>query len=211
MPTITSPSPAPPPRDPVSSATIAEMSSGNSLPVGISGDMFFAARPFTGLEHHALHILRGLHTVGVSVDVLVPSDVIADLGDAAVGHRLVPFPRVPRGLRLGREQWSVPWRFGAYPRALPLLHSVLGVAPMLSGVPLVLTVPDLTYRIRPDDLHPRARWYFGMLGPRSIRRAHRIMVSSKAVSRQVIDLYHIAPEPGAELPLGAGETVRHRA
>src|SRR5207245_2659498 len=83
--------------------------------------------------------------VGVSVDVLVPSDVIADLGDAAVGHRLVPFPRVPRGLRLGREQWSVPWRFGAYPRALPLLHSVLGVAPMLSGVPLVLTVPDLVY------------------------------------------------------------------
>src|SRR2546429_8935074 len=102
MPTITSPSPAPPPRDPVSSASIAEMSSGNSLPQGIAVDLLFAARPFTGLEHHAVHILRGLHTVGAPGDVLVPSDVIPDLGDAAVGPRPVPFPPVPRGLPVGR-------------------------------------------------------------------------------------------------------------
>src|SRR5438067_11482131 len=152
MPTITSPSPAPPPRDPVSSASIAEMSSGNALPEGIAVDLLFAARPFTGLEHHALHILRGLHTVGASVDVLVPSDVIPDLGDAAVGHRLVPFPRVPRGLRLGGEQWSVPWRFGAYPRALPLLYSVLGVAPILSVGALALTLPDVLSPFPPADL-----------------------------------------------------------
>ena len=179
------------------------MSSSGALPQGIALDLLFAARPFTGLEHHALHILRGLRAVGVSVDVLVPSDVIPDLNDAAEGHRLLPFPRVPRGLRLGREQWSVPWRFGAHPRALPLLHSVLGVAPVLSGVPLVLTVPDLAYRIRPGDMHPRARWYFGTLGPRSIRRARRVMVSSQAVCRQLIDLYHIAPERIAHVPLCA--------
>lgn len=179
------------------------MSSSSALPQGIALDLLFAARPFTGLEHHALHILRGLRAVGVSVDVLVPTDVIPDLNDAAEGHRLLPFPRVPRGLRLGREQWSVPWRFGAHPRALPLLHSVLGVAPVLSGVPLVLTVPDLAYRIRPGDMHPRARWYFGTLGPRSIRRARRVMVSSQAVCRQLIDLYHIAPERIAHVPLCA--------
>ena len=186
------------------------MSGKNSVPEGIAIDLLFAAQPFTGLEHHALHILRGLHQVGASVDVLVPSDVIPNIQDAVQGHRVVPFPRVPRGLRLGREQWSFPWRFGAYPRALRLLHSVLGVAPLLSAVPLVLTVPDLTYRIRPDDLHPRARWYFGMLGPRSIRRAHRIMVSSKAVWRQVIDLYHIAPERVAYVPLCADATFGPR-
>jgi len=115
----------------------------------------------------------------------------------------VPFPRVPRGLRLGREQWALPWRFGASPRALHLLHSVMGVAPVFSAVPLALTVPDLAYRIRPEDMHPRARWYFGMLGPRSIRKARRIMVSSQAVSREVIDLYHIAPERMAYVPLAA--------
>src|SRR3979411_3175338 len=124
MPTITS------------SASIAEMSSGNALPEGIAVDLLFAARPFTGLEHHALHILRGLHRVGASVDVLAQADVIPDIADAAVGHRIVPFPSVPRGLRLGREQWALPWRFGAYPRALTLLHSVLGVAPLLTSVPL---------------------------------------------------------------------------
>src|SRR2546422_11104489 len=159
------------------------MSGKNSVPEGIAIDLLFAAQPFTGLEHHALHILRGLHQVGASVDVLVPSDVIPNIQDAVQGHRVVPFPRVPRGLRLGREQWSFPWRFGAYPRGLRLLHSVLGVAPLLSAVPLGLTVPDLTYRIRPDDLHPRARWYFGMLGPRSIRRAPRSMGSAKAGRR----------------------------
>ena len=179
------------------------MSASNALPEGIAVDLLFAGRPFTGLEHHALHILRGLHAVGASVDVLVTKDVIPDLGDAAEGHRLVPFPRVPRALRMGREQWSVPWRFGAYPRALPLLHSVLGVAPMLSGVPLVLTVPDLVYRARPADMHPRARLYFGTLGPKSIHRARRVMVSSQAVCRQLIDLYHIAPERVAYVPLCA--------
>src|SRR2546428_11402769 len=176
MPTITSPSPAPPPRDPVSSASIAEMSSGNSLPEGIAVDLLFAARPFTGLEHHALHILRGLPTVGASVDVLVPSDVIPDLDDAAAGHRLVPFPRVPRGLRLGREQWALPCAFGTSPRALPLLHSVMGVAPGLVPVPLGLTGPDPAYRIRPRDIHPRARWTFGTLAPRSLRKARRFML-----------------------------------
>jgi glycosyltransferase involved in cell wall biosynthesis len=175
----------------------------NSIPDGIVLDLLFAARPFTGLENHALHILRGLHQVGASVDVLAPRDVIPELGDAAAGHRVVPFRRVPRGLRMGREQWSLPWRFGANPQGLRLLHSVLGVAPMLSAVPLVLSVPDLVYRVRPDDLHPRARWYFGMFGPRSIRRSRRIMVSSRAVCRQLIDLYHIAPERIAYVPLCA--------
>jgi len=177
---------------------------------GIAVDLLFAAQPFTGLEHHALHILRGLRMVGVSVDVLVPSDVISDLGDAARGHRLVPFAKVPRGLRLGREQWSLPWRFGAYPRSLRLLHSVLGVAPLLSAIPQVLTVPDLVYRARPDDLHPRARWYFGTLGPLSIRRARRVMVSSNAICRQVIDLYHIAPERVIYVPLCADASFTPR-
>ncbi|MEA2636491.1 MAG: hypothetical protein QOH92_3258 [Chloroflexota bacterium] len=187
------------------------MSSGNAVPDGIAVDLLFAARPFTGLEHHALHILRGLHKVGASVDVLVPSDVIAELGDAAEGHQIVPFPHVPRGLRLGREQWALPWRFGASPRALHLLHSVMGVAPVLSAVPLALTVPDLAYRIRPEDMHPRARWYFGMLGPRSIRKARRVMVSSQAVCRELIDLYHIAPERVAYVPLAADSIFLPRA
>ena len=173
------------------------------MPEGIAVDLLFAASPFTGLEHHALHILRGLRAVGASVDVLVSSDVIPDLGDAGEGHRLISFPPVPRPLRMGREQWSLPWRFGPYPRALRLLHSVLGVAPILSAVPLVLTVPDLVYRARPADMHPRARWYFGTLGPKSIHRARQLMVSSQAICRQLIDLYHIAPERIAYVPLCA--------
>src|SRR2546430_15818757 len=113
MPTITSPSPAPPPRDPVSSASIAEMSSGNSLPEGIAVDLLFAARPFTGLEHHALHILRGPHTLRVSVYVPVPTGVISRPGDAAVGPPLLPFSRAPRGPRVGRGPGAGPMRVAA--------------------------------------------------------------------------------------------------
>ncbi|TMD43190.1 MAG: glycosyltransferase family 4 protein [Chloroflexi bacterium] len=175
----------------------------NTVPDGIAVDLLFAAQPFTGLEHHGLHILRGLHRVGASVDVLVPSDVVRHMGDALDGHRVISFAPVPRWARLGREQWSLPWRFGSAPRGLRLLHSVAGVAPLLSSVPLVLTVPDLVYRVRPGDMHPRARWYFGWLGPRSIRRARRVMVSSQAVCRQLIELYHIVPERLAYTPLCA--------
>src|SRR5207237_4150461 len=121
------------------------MSAKNAVPDGIAVDLLFAAQPFTGLEHHALHILRGLHQVGASVDVLAPSDVIPHIQDALQGHRVVPFRRVPRGLRMGREQWSLPWRFGAYPRALRLLHSGRGVAPLLSRVPVVRRAPGAAY------------------------------------------------------------------
>ena len=182
----------------------------NSVPDGIAVDLLFVAQPFTGLEHHALHILRGLRRAGASVEVLVAADVAPHISDALEGHRAITFSRVPRWLRMGREQWSVPWRFGAFPRNLRLLHSVSGVAPALSGVPLVLTVPDLIYRIRPGDMHPRARWYFGTLGPRSIRRSRRLMVSSRAVCRQIIDLYHIAPDRVAYVPLCAEDIFRPR-
>ena len=175
----------------------------NTVPDGIAVDLLFIAQPFTGLEHHALHILRGLHRVGASVDALVASDIAPQIADALEGHRVVSFPPMPRWLRMGREQWAIPWRFGASPRGLRLLHSVAGVAPLLSSVPMVLTVPDLVYRIRPGDMHPRARWYFGRLGPRSIRRSRRIMVSSQAVKRQLMDLYHIAPDRLAYVPLCA--------
>jgi glycosyltransferase involved in cell wall biosynthesis len=175
----------------------------NTVPDGIAVDLLFAAQPFTGLEHHGLHILRGLHRVGASVDVLVAANLVPHIREALEGHRVVSFPPAPRWLRLGREQWSIPWRFGSAPRGVRLLHSVAGVAPLLSSVPLVLTVPDLVYRIRPGDMHPRARWYFGWLGPRSIRRSRRVMVSSEAVRRQLIDVYHIAPDRLAHVPLCA--------
>src|SRR5439155_16677085 len=124
------------------------MSGKNSVPEGIALDLLFAAQPFTGLEHHALHVLRGLHQVGASVDVLVPSDVIPGIQDAVKGHRVVPFPRVPRGLRMGRGQWSFPWRVGTYPRALRLLHSVLARTRLGRCVTLARSGPDLVCRMR---------------------------------------------------------------
>jgi glycosyltransferase involved in cell wall biosynthesis len=183
----------------------------NSVPEGIVVDLLFAARPFTGLEHHALHILRGLRAAGARVDVAVARDVIPDLGDAVEGHQVIPFPPAPRWLRLGREQWSFPWRFGTHPKEIRLLHSVLGVAPLVGAFPLALTVPDLAYRARPSDLHPRMRWYLASLGPRSIRKARRIMVSSHAVRQQVIELYDIAPERVAYVPLCADSIFTPRS
>lgn len=180
------------------------------MPDGIVLDLLFAARPFTGLDHHALHILRGLHQAGLAVDVLVSSNAVEGMADALDGHRAVVFRSVPRGLRLGREQWSIPWRFGAHPRSVRLLHSVAGVGPLLSDVPLVLTVPDLTYRVEPRSMHPRARWYFGSLGPPSIRRARQVIVSSQAIRQQVMDLYHIAPDRISSIPLAADPSFNPR-
>ncbi|TMD04142.1 MAG: glycosyltransferase family 4 protein [Chloroflexi bacterium] len=166
-------------------------------------DLLFAAPPFTGLDHHALHILRGLAEVGWPVDVWVSRQVAPAIALDARSHRLVPFPTPPRPLRLGWEQWMVPWRFGRHPRGYGLLHAVTGVAPILCDIPLVVTVPDLTFRLSPQDLHPRARLYFGTLVPASIRRARRVMVSSEAVRRQVIDLFGVDADRVTAIPLCA--------
>jgi glycosyltransferase involved in cell wall biosynthesis len=166
-------------------------------------DLLFAAPPFTGLDHHALHILRGLGEVGWSVDVWVAGRVVPEVATEAGPHRVIPFPSPPRSLRLGWEQLAVPWRFGRHPRGYGLLHAVTGVAPLLCDIPLVVTVPDLTFRIAPQDLHPRARLYFGALVPPTIRRARRVMVSSQAVRTQVIDLFGVPPEHVTVAPLCA--------
>ena len=166
-------------------------------------DLLFAAPPFTGLDHHALHILRGLAEVGWLVDVWVAGRVAPAIAAEASAHRLVTFPSPPRPLRQGWEQLMVPWRFGRHPRGYGLLHAVTGVAPVLCDIPLVVTVPDLTFRLSPQDLHPKARLYYGTLVPASIRRARRVMVSSEAVRRQVIDLYRIDPDRVTAIPLCA--------
>jgi glycosyltransferase involved in cell wall biosynthesis len=166
-------------------------------------DLLFAAPPFTGLDHHALHILRGLAEVGWPVDVWISSQVAPAIASEAASHRLVPFPAAPRPLRLGWEQLAVPWRFGRHPRGYGLLHAVTGVAPLLCDIPLVVTVPDLAFRLAPQDLHPKARWYFGTLVPASIRRARRVMVSSEAVRQQLVDLYRLDASRVAVIPLCA--------
>src|SRR5207245_5626647 len=130
---------------PHTSASIRGVRDGTLEGIGI--DLLFAAPPFTGLEVHALHILRGLALMDTPVDVFAQEDVVPMIAAEADGHRIVPFPRVPRALRLGREQWAIPWRFGPRPRSYRLVHSVIGVAPLLLKVPFVLTVPDLTYRV----------------------------------------------------------------
>lgn len=166
-------------------------------------DFLFAAPPFTGLDHHALHILRGLAEVGQPVDVWVAGRVAPEIASEVSPHRLVTFPSPPRPLRLGWEQWAVPWRFGRHPSGYRLLHAVTGVAPVLCEIPLVVTVPDLTFRLSPQDMHPRARLYFGALVPPSIRRARRVMVSSEAVRQQVIDLYRLERDRVVSIPLCA--------
>lgn len=171
-------------------------------------DLLFAAPPFTGLDHHALHLLRGLAEVGWPVDVLVAGRVAPEIASEVSAHRLVTFPSPPRALRLGFEQWAIPWRFGRHPRGYGLLHAVTGVAPLLCDIPLVITVPDLTFRVSPQDLHPRARLYFGTLVPASIRRARRIMVSSHAVRQQVVDLYRVPPDRVVVIPLCAESFFR---
>lgn len=167
----------------------------------VAVDLLFAAPPFTGLDHHALHILRGLTEVGWLVDVWVSRRTAPAIAGEADGHRLVAFPSPPRPLRLGWEQWAVPWRFGRRPRGYGLLHAVTGVAPLLCDLPFVVTVPDLTFRLSAQDLHPKARLYFGTLVPASIRRARRVMVSSAAVRREVVDLYSLEPDRVVVIPL----------
>ena len=59
-------------------------------------------------------------------------------------------------------------------------------------------------------MHPRARWYFGSLGPSSIRRARQVIVSSQAIRQQVMDLYHIAPDRISSIPLAADPSFNPR-
>ena len=86
-----------------------------------------------------------------------------------------------------------------------LLPQVAPVA-LSPGLPVVLTVHDLTFEHRPRDFTPYVRAWHRMARPRrQARRATRVIADSGSVARELVEEWGIAADRVRTIPPGPGQ------
>jgi glycosyltransferase involved in cell wall biosynthesis len=93
------------------------------------------------------------------------------------------------------EQLSLPQTASRYD--LDLFHTPAGQPPLLSGIPLVTTVHDVSPIVHPEWFSKRYATLYRVLTPLAIRASDRIITPSKFARDEIIDAY----------PSATGKTV----
>ena len=77
---------------------------------------------------------------------------------------------------------------------IDVLHCPLNVLPIVSRVPVVLTIHDLTFIRYPDRFHPAKQRYLSTFTRYAARHARRIVADSAATRADVIEAFGISPD-----------------
>ncbi|MEB2288008.1 MAG: glycosyltransferase family 1 protein [Anaerolineae bacterium] len=105
--------------------------------------------------------------------------------------------------RIVWEQIAQPW---ALRRAQPdLAHGLAFVTPLLSRVPSVVTVYDLSFVHYPDRLPAARRWYLRLFARWSCLRARRLIAISHSTARDLAQTLGLPPERIDVAAPGVGE------
>ena len=107
-----------------------------------------------------------------------------------------------RTISLGYKPWRMVVWMGQlarlpFNRLVPgasLFHATEHLLMPLWGVPTVLTIHDLIPQLLPEHHKPLNRWYLNWTMPLYCRRADHIIAVSEATRRDLLAVYHLAPE-----------------
>jgi glycosyltransferase involved in cell wall biosynthesis len=107
-----------------------------------------------------------------------------------------------RSVALGYKPWRMLVWLGqlahvGFNRLAPdaeLFHATEHLLPPLRGVPTVLTVHDLIFRLLPRQHKPLNRWYLNLSMPLFCRRAAHIIAISEQTRRDVVTAYGVPAE-----------------
>ena len=165
----------------------------------ISLDATGLGRPKTGTSVYLTELLSCIAR-DRSVDhefVIFASDKgVAHCQEAQLDGRF-KFVLAPshRQLRVVWQQTHMPWHIG---RARIDVHWGTGfVLPLMSRVPMAVTVHDLTHQLYPEAHERLKRFYFPAIISASVKKAEAVFVVSQATER---DLHRI-------MPTSVGKTV----
>ncbi len=120
-------------------------------------------------------------------------------GGAAPPTGLEPVPA--RTVRAGYKPWRMAVWLGqllgiGFNRLVPdaaLFHATEHLLPPLRGVPTVLTVHDLIFKLFPETQKPLNHWYLNAAMPLYCRRASAIVTVSEWSKRDIVAHYHLDP------------------
>lgn len=119
--------------------------------------------------------------------------------DGRLPAELAGLPR--RTVRLGYKPWRMAVFLGQlahlpFNRLVPgaeLFHSTEHLLLPLRGVPTVLTVHDLIYKLFPSYHKPLNYWYLNLAMPLFCRRADAIIAVSEASRQDIVEQYDVDP------------------
>ncbi|MDI3339562.1 MAG: glycosyltransferase family 1 protein [Sphaerobacter sp.] len=179
--------------------------------VGILGHLLTFAPGYrqAGVSRYIEFLLRALPSAAPDIQPVVFSGPQADGGVAEL-PRNVQWRR--SRLPTGRPEVRILWEQLAGPVALrragvDLVHGPVNVLPLADGLPGVVTVHDLAFRVYPEQ-YPRAKQrYLDLLTGASIRRAARVITVSESTRRDVLRLYPVDPSRVVTVPNGVDPSM----
>src|SRR5262245_13998821 len=165
-----------------------------TLRIGFDGHAFTS--PAAGIRRYATELVCALTSLGG------PLEVVALGGDAGA----IP-PGVERVPESAHPPSNAGWTLIGLPRTaaradVHLIHAPSYTAPFWAGVPVVLTIHDVSYELHPEWYpyrRDRLRRYFYR---RSARTAARVLTVSAFSASEISRAYGIPPDSIAVTPLG---------
>ena len=164
------------------------------LRIGFDGRAF--SSPAAGIRRYAAELVGALISLGE------PVDVVALGGDPAC---------TPAGLERTSESAHPPtnagWTLIGLPRTasrarVDLIHAPAYTAPFWAGVPVVLTIHDVSYETHPEWYPYRRDWLRRYFYRRSASAAARILTVSAFSASEIAAAYGIPPARITVTPLG---------
>lgn len=172
------------------------------------------------LNAHLLTAQAGYRSAGINGYIANLLRALPD-ADPALRYTVFAGPQatVPEGtrLRVRRGAWRterplarIAWEQIAQPVALArtrpdLAHQLAFVAPVLSRVPFVVTVYDLSFVRYPERLPAARRWYLRLLTRRSCQRARRVIAISRSTAADLTAIFGVPAERIDVAVPGVGE------
>jgi glycosyltransferase involved in cell wall biosynthesis len=172
------------------------------LRVGIDGRAFTS--PAAGVRRYVEGLAGALATLEDGPELLALGGVDATALPRGVGHIAEP-PHPPT---------NAGWTLVGLPRAaararVDLIHAPAYTAPIWSGVPVVLTIHDVSYARHPEWYPYRRDWARRAFYRRSAHAASHVITDSAFSAAEITAAYRIPSSKITVAPLGVGAAFAH--
>lgn len=169
----------------------------------LSGDSSYRAAGIAGYMANVMLWLPRAVPEDWRLTAFVGAQFAADLAGYAVQRSGIDTSSPVK--RIVWEQVIQPWAV----RHMDGLHAQAFVSPVVSRVPTVVTVYDLSFVHYPQGLTAARRLYLRLLTPLSCRRARRVIAISQSTADDLVSVFGI-PAEKIDIALGAHDPERYR-
>ena len=169
-----------------------------TLRIGFDGHGF--SSPAAGIRRYSIELVRALLSLGEPIEII------------ALGGRQECIPAgVERMPESAHPRSNAGWTLIGLPRTasrarVDLIHAPAYTAPFWAGVPVVLTIHDVSYEIHPEWYPYRRDWLRRYFYRRSATAAARVLTVSAFSASEIASAYGVERSRITVTPLGVHTT-----